>query len=451
MFSLIILAILFVLQSNLFVPYYEAQRSTETDTFINQVEKMIDEGVPLTQLNRVTSGSNVCTYIFNDEFDVVYQADSIGDSCVLNKASFQIEAKLETLKTETSYIKEVNKDNANGLSSLIVGKKIENNLLTYYVLANMPMIPADSTLNILFELLLISTLFVIVIAFVISWYFSKNITQPIVKIKNSADSLALGNYNADFKVKGYSEVEDLANTMGLTANKLADFDKMQKEVLSNISHDLKTPLTNIKAYSELIEITDDQNKRNQHLKIINEEVEFMSSLVSEMTTISKDEVIDLYLEKFNLSYDLLSLLDSYSKQVMHDYVKFESYIDDEVYVIADKIKINQVVRNFIDNAIKYNDKDEVIIQLNLLKRSNVVIIEVVDNGLGITKEQIPLIWDRYYQVSSNFHRSKTGSGLGLSIAKSILQQHSLKFGVDSEINKGSRFYFEMEVEDGDDS
>lgn len=443
--------ILFFLQSLLFIPFYENQRTRQTDGFIDEVTLLIAHGDNLNQLNRIAYSNNVCMIIFNKQGKTVYSADNIGDGCVLNQYDYPITENLESLRSdEKLMIREIKINQQTDQTSLVVAKKVKENLLTYYIFVNTPIIPIASTITILQNLLIIASLIVIGIAFVISWYFSRGIANPIVNIKRSADQLALGNYQEQFTSSGYSEVEDLATTLNLTAKRLSEIDKMRKELFANVSHDLKTPLTNIIVYSELLHEVSGENpqQREAHLNIIQDEANYINQLVEDMNLMSKEGKHDLKYTNFNISAALVHLIDLISQNNQNPLVRFESYIEEQIIVSADKTKILQVIRNFINNSMKYSGEKNNVIEINLRKRGGKAELEVIDRGIGISKEQIPYIWDRYYRGSSNFHRREGGSGLGLSIAKSILEQHQLIYGASSEPGKGTRFYFEMEIIDG---
>jgi len=312
--------------------------------------------------------------------------------------------------------------------------------------------PVSSTITILQNLLIIASLVVVAIAFVISWYFSSRIANPITQMQQGAEQLAQGNYNTRFSGKGYHEAESLSSALNIATERLSKLDEMRQELFSNVSHDLKTPLTNILLYTELLDNSCESKSENQkeYLEIIQKEVRYLNQLVEDMNDISQKS-IDLSIEVFNLSKLMMKLLEIVSLANTDENIRFESYIEEGVIVKGDRIKIEQVIRNFVLNSLKYNSNPSNVIEINLNKKGNKALVEVIDQGDGIAAEEIPLIWDRYYRGISNFHRQKSGSGLGLSIAKSILEQHGLIYGVNSEKGKGARFYFEMEIVNGNNS
>jgi len=369
------------------------------------------------------------------------------------QSNFNLKESFEALKSEEkTVIREFIDYSQEERSSLVVGKKIKTNLFNYYVFVNVLVVPVASTTSILQSLLIIASLIVIVIAFAISWYFSSRIAKPITTMKEDADQLALGNYNTHFSSAGYREIESLSSTLNMATARLGKLDEMRQELFSNVSHDLKTPLTNITLYSELLQeiAFKDNERQKEYLDVIQNEAKYLNQLVEDMKLISSS-AITIKKKRFNLSRLITEVLEAFYSGNTDRSLRFESYIAENVFVVADALKIEQVVRNFVINAIKYSNKSQNVVEINLKKRNNKAVVEVSDNGDGIAEEDLPLIWDRYYRGSSNFHRQKSGSGLGLSICKAILEEHKLMYGVQSEKEKGSRFYFELDIVNGNNS
>ena len=446
---------MYLLQTLLIVPYYQNQKTNQVDGIIEAITEVVSDSKSMTAVGSLAYNNLACVMILNDKGDQLYTVDNIGDSCVLNKhnSSFNLAESFAALQSEEkTTVREFINYSQVERSSLVVGKKIKANLFNYYVFVNVLVVPVASTTSILRNLLIIASLIAIVVAFIISWYFSSAIAQPIMTMKEGADQLALGNYNTKFTGTGYHEIESLSTTLNIATERLSQLDSMRQELFSNVSHDLKTPLTNILLYSELLqEITTPNNVMQQeYLDIIQTETKYINQLVEDMKLISSS-AITVNKKPFNLSKLMLELLDAFFAANTNDNLRFESFIEENIFINADALKIEQVIRNFVINALKYSNKALNVVEINLKKRNNKAIVEVCDQGEGISEEDLPLIWDRYYRGSTNFHRQKSGSGLGLSIAKSILEEHNFNYGVNSEKGKGSRFYFEAELCNGNNS
>ncbi|MBR5250579.1 MAG: HAMP domain-containing histidine kinase, partial [Clostridia bacterium] len=210
-------------------------------------------------------------------------------------------------------------------------------------------------------------------------------------------------------------------------------------------HDLRTPLTLIKSYAEMVRDLsgDDKVKREKHLNTRIKEAERLTNMVNDILKLSKSEKTgELNLEKYNFSQQVNEIVDMMINGNGDDYV-VERDITPKIYVTADKHKISQVIINFLSNAFKYGG-DEKYVRVVLKQYGDKLRFDVYDKGIGISKEELPYVWDRYTKASLK-HKMGDSNGIGLSIAKSILLQHDGKYGVNSELGKGSNFYFELKA------
>jgi len=311
-----------------------------------------------------------------------------------------------------------------------------------------PLYPVSSTISILARQLVIVTLISLILACVISFYLSNRITRPIRKINNSAKRLAAGEYGIVFTGGHYTEINDLADTLTGASIELEKSDLMQKDLIANVSHDLRTPLTMIKSYAEMIrDISgDDPVKREQHLNVIIDETDRLNSLVGDLLTVSKIQSGKNTLEKarFSLSEAVGAIVETYRVKELDGGYTINLKCPADFNVFADEEKIKQVVSNLISNAVKFCGDDKTV-DVVLKKQGRQVKVSVIDHGCGIAPEDLEHIWERYYRASSNMVRSVEGSGLGLSICKEILSLHKYDFGVDSTLGKGSTFWFKLDL------
>ena len=288
-------------------------------------------------------------------------------------------------------------------------------------------------------------LIVILISVVVAFFLARRISNPIIKMKDEANKLAQGNYDAHFETKSFSEINDLASTLDDATEKLSKVNDLRKDLVANVSHDIKTPLTMIKAYAEMIKDIsgDDPKKRDEHLDVIIQETEYLDKLVSDMSELSKLQsgVIELSRNNFDLKDCTNKVVLLLSQIINEKNVNLILDLDDCV-VYADEIKISQVIYNYLSNALKYSG-DNTKITVRIRNYEDKVRLEVSDQGNGISEEALPFIWDRYYKVDKNFNRSVNSSGLGLAIAKAILEAHKAKYGVESKLKEGSTFWFEL--------
>lgn len=306
---------------------------------------------------------------------------------------------------------------------------------------------ADKTVgNMQLQLVLIS-LIVIFVALIISGLLSMELTKPISQISRAAKRMATGDYSVDFQAQySYAEMNALAETLNYAKEEISRADELQKEVLANVTHDLKTPLTMIKAYASMIqEISgDNPEKREKHTQVIIDETDRLTALVNDILKMSKirSDMDTLKTEEFNLSEFIHTVLERFEFLTETQGYTIVRDIDDELYTRADKDKIEQVVYNLIGNAVNYTGDDKKI-TVSLHRKNEKIRFSVTDTGKGIPPEECSTIWERYYSSAETHKRPIKGTGLGLSIVKTILVKHGFGFGVDSEVGKGSTFFVDF--------
>lgn len=306
---------------------------------------------------------------------------------------------------------------------------------------------ADKTVgNMQLQLVLIS-LIVIFVALIISGLLSMELTKPISQISRAAKRMATGDYSVDFQAQySYAEMNALAETLNYAKEEISRADELQKEVLANVTHDLKTPLTMIKAYASMIqEISgDNPEKREKHTQVIIDETDRLTALVNDILKMSKirSGMDTLKTEEFNLSEFIHTVLERFEFLTETQGYTIVRDIDDELYTRADKDKIEQVVYNLIGNAVNYTGDDKKI-TVSLHRKNEKIRFSVTDTGKGIPPEECSTIWERYYSSAETHKRPIKGTGLGLSIVKTILVKHGFGFGVDSEVGKGSTFFVDF--------
>ena len=311
-----------------------------------------------------------------------------------------------------------------------------------------PLRPVTSTVNIMTTILIYVSIISLILACLLSLYLSVRITRPIRKITASADRLAHGEYGIVFKGGHYTEINNLADTLTAASIELEKSDLLQKDLIANVSHDLRTPLTMIRSYAEMIrDISgDNPEKRDQHLQVIIDESKRLNDLVDDLLTVSRLQSGKLTIDKteFSITQAVRDLVSTYHVLEIEDGYHFNVDCPSDFIVSADEEKIKQVISNLITNAMKFCGEDKVV-NISLIRKGRSVLFSVQDHGPGIAPEDLDHIWERYYRASSNTVRTSEGSGLGLSIVKEILTLHKVSFGVDSTLGEGSTFWFEVDL------
>ncbi|MBE6547276.1 MAG: HAMP domain-containing histidine kinase [Ruminococcaceae bacterium] len=316
----------------------------------------------------------------------------------------------------------------------------------YFIMLNSEHIPHNATVDTL-ELQFGWISFVLFIsAFVLALIISRSVCRPLKEMGESAERLAKGDYKAHFKGGNYREAQELADALNYAAEELSRVDRLQKELVSNISHDLRTPLTMIKGYGEVMRDIPEENTP-ENIQVIIDETERLNELVNDMLDISRIQsgVRRPDREIFNLTQTVKEVMSRYVKLTEHDGYNIIFDFDREIYVNADRTMILQAIYNLVNNAINYTGDDKYV-KISQIHLDGRVRISVTDTGEGIAKEDMPLVWDRYYKVDKVHKRARVGTGLGLSIVKGVLEAHNAAYGLNSKLGEGSTFWFELDVE-----
>lgn len=305
--------------------------------------------------------------------------------------------------------------------------------------------PVEATIHTLRIQLMYISVILIFLSLFIAWILSKNLSSSIIKVNQSAKELAKANYGVTFDAKDYREIAELSETLNFAAAELGKSEKFQHELLANVSHDLRTPLTMIIAYAEVMRDLPGENTP-ENVQVVIDEARRLTALVNDMLDISKLQagVMTLDISEYNLTESICQVMGRFSKLKEQENYQIDFYYEDEIYVEADEYKINQVIYNLLSNAINYTGEDKRV-AVSQTCHDGWVRIEVRDTGEGIETEVLPYVWERYYKVDKNHRRAVLGTGLGLSIVKNILILHGAPFGVESQEGVGSIFWFELKI------
>ena len=324
----------------------------------------------------------------------------------------------------------------------------ENNQQQYMIVLDAGVQPLNSTVRTLSTQYLWIAIIVLIAAFVMVLILYRKISAPLMRMNNSAKLLALGKYDVEFSGEGYRETRELAETLNYASRELSRVDRLQKELIANISHDLRTPLTMIKGYSEVMRDIPEENTP-ENMQVIIDETERLSDLVNDLLDLSRIQsgAWSAKPEFFDLTAAIHQVMTRYDALVRHRGYRLEFVAEQSIWVSADRGMILQVVYNLINNALNYTGEDRSVTVRQSFHAQNVR-ISVTDTGDGIEPDQIPLIWDRYYKVDKVHRRAMIGTGLGLSIVKEVLELHSARYGVESTPGLGSTFWFELPAVEG---
>lgn len=313
------------------------------------------------------------------------------------------------------------------------------------IMINTIITPVDATVHTLRIQLIYISIIMVILSLVIAIVISLKISKPIIKMNDSAKKLGKGEYDVHFEGDGYKEIAQLSETLNQAAVELSKAEGLQRELIANVSHDLRTPLTMITAYSEVMRDLPGENTP-ENVQVIIDEAKRLTTLVNDLLDVSKLQagVMELNVRQYDLTESIESVLTRYSKFLEQNGFTVDFEYDRHIVVEADEDKMYQVIYNLVNNAINYTGDDKKIIVRQRVNGS-IARIEVIDSGEGIAKEELANVWERYYKVDKNHKRAVMGTGLGLSIVKNVLKLHRLQFGVESEVGKGTCFWFEIRI------
>ena len=320
---------------------------------------------------------------------------------------------------------------------------------SFVVIFDCSFTPIDTVSDTIRIQLIIVSVLIVFLSLCIAILFSRKVSLPIAKISENAKLLAEGKYDLHFEGGGCKEIDELSLTLNYASQELSKLEVMQNELISNISHDLRTPLTMIGGYAEVMRDIPGENTPENAQTII-DETKRLSALVNNLLEVSKlqDQAKILKCELFSLTQLISDTVSRFEKLVEGKGYVFSLDAKEDVTVYADKEKITQVLYNLIGNAINYTGEDKCIYVTQTTTES-VVRVDVVDTGVGIAAEDLPHIWQRYYRANDFHKRSELGMGIGLSIVKDILDSHNAAFGVISTLGSGSDFWFKLHRTDRD--
>lgn len=463
LFAGIILAFLWVFQVALLDTFYEHIKQSEITFCAQEIKKKLQQDNLCEEdfratLEKLSQEKSMCILI-TDEMGYVLESHETAPNCFIHRldAVQRMQMYLLTVKHGGSYLERswtLDWKNNHALRGIADQPEtiIYTNVFTNadgqvrFVMLNTSLTPVNATGQTLLVQLVWITVLMILLAILIAIFLSRKISRPIIGINQSAKALGQINEVACFDESGYLEISELARTLNYAARELSKAERLQRELIANISHDLRTPLTMITGYSEVMRDIPGENTP-ENIQVVIDEARWLTTLVNDLLDISKLQsgAQAVHRMPFNLTESIRDILQRYVK--LADYnISLEA--EQEVWVYADEVRLSQVLYNLVNNAINYTgaDKRVMITQTVLPGEPGRVRVAVTDTGEGVAPDQLADIWNRYYKVDKAHKRAQVGTGLGLSIVKTVLDLHGgASYGVDSTVGHGSTFWFELPI------
>ena len=430
-----------------------------------QVSSSFESSLLSAIQSRKLDASNTCFDLADSTLQHVTGFENLYP-CLLHEASFTtsingktsiwngsvVESLRATVLSQGYVKKELVVDKNASTRQMAVGRVAKNGDETYSVIFCTSLARIDEAGVVLGQLMPWIFLCLMAFSIVASWLFSRWFTNPLTKLSHATRKLADGDYSVRVNVPETDEIGLLAADFNHMAGEVSRAAQLQRDLLANVSHDLRTPLTLIKGYAETVrDLTgDDPDKRTAQLDVIVDETDRLSGLVNSVMELSKmssgtDKPEKVRFDLSQLCEEVAQRYEAVCAQNGYTLTLELPQPETDCTVCADPAMMERVLHNLLGNAMHHIGPDNVFILRVNVPEKGTVRVEVADHGAGIAKEDLPYIFDRYYRSRSD--AGKAGTGLGLSITKAILQSHGFRFGVNSTLGEGSCFWFEAKNQD----
>ncbi|WBW95601.1 HAMP domain-containing sensor histidine kinase [Oceanirhabdus sp. W0125-5] len=424
----------------------------------NNPSSLLDEVYIKEVNNKIRDYSCFLTVEYNGEFiDVggLNLSNDFYDTLLKEDKSYKFE-KLNIRKNKSFMY---NKDRYNFIKYEF---KYDSKVINYYFIIDMSVFKnIRGGYGKIFSFVLLVILLIIILP--LTYMLSKDIIIPLKKLEEGANKIKEGNLDFELKTKSNNEIgrviqafETMRCELKKSVEQQIQYEENRKELISSISHDLKTPITSIKGYVEGIMdgVANSEEKLEKYLQVIYNKSEHMDKLINDLFLFSRldlnrlpFEMEEVYICRF-MDDCINELKLEYSKQNI--IINYNTNVDVNTIVIMDSQKIKRVIFNIVQNAIKFMNKDEKVLNIEL-REDEILNFVIKDNGIGIEKEQLPLIFDKFYRVDEARNTKVGGTGLGLAIAKQIIDAHKGEIWAESEIEEGTSICFTLQkvVDKGD--
>ncbi len=461
-FTALLLAVIWFLFVVFLDNFYKQAKSNEIKAAARVVESMIDGSNEdlSTEMNEISaaSGASLVVVKFNDAGTETMYLSAVMQKSLLSSAP-NVKSILKRLFEnggELLHVVEhetppgVRRLDGINYQYLLYAETVKHESGPAAIIICVPLASVDTTRTTITQMLIIVSIVFVVFAFVISRVLANVLSKPLEKLNVSAKDVGTPKYKKMQGSPGCRETAELNDTLERASEEIEKVDGLRRELIANVSHDLRTPLTLISGYGEMMRDIPGENTPENIQNII-DEAEHLNRLVNDVLTLSKIEngMDKLELSEFNVTAELKALISRYSALRAAEGYTLQFDYEREYVITADEIKLMQVFYNLINNAITYTGASAHvgIIQTETEHDKKAFLrFDVTDDGDGIAPENIPYIWDRYYKENRTHKRADVGSGLGLSIVKGVMELHGGKYGVISEVGKGSDFFVEIPLE-----
>ena len=439
----LMLALILFLQTTFLDGTYKNNKIAYLKDTVAQIDEGIQNDDILSVLEDISFSNEVCVRVITDAVGFTTYQDA--SSCALGKLSSKQLNKIATTTFDNGGEALFDSNSSNIKNAYIYSKLSKVNDENVLIMLSTSIVPLQSTIDTMYDQFNIIIIVVVIATILLALCLSSLIVKPIKKIEMEATNLPSGKYDHKLVKTDAREIENLNNTLARANEEIIKADVARKELIGNVSHDLRTPLTMIVGYGEMIRDFPEENNA-ENINVIINEAKRLSTLVDDLLDLSKVESgkIEFHNKDIKISDLLGSVYDQFEPYCKANNIELVLSVEDsDVVVNVDDNRLKQVLHNFMSNALNYNDAKDTKIIIGEEKVDGAYRIYVYDNGSGVKEGDKDKIWNRYYKVDKEHKRSHIGSGIGLSLCKDILDKMGYKYGVDSVYKEYSKFYFDI--------
>ncbi len=422
-----------------FIAVINTARSTAKERLISvgrEVSVLVNDSDSATEYINGRRNDGIIVYVLSEDGEVLLPSGELwnGDiSAIIDKLNKSTDETAPVIYSEDHMLNYVTSLDYEGGS---------------YILVSYSLGVLSGSIRILLTSFIIIGVIALLLTGLLSYSVAQRLSGGLKNLSATAVRFSKGDFSVNFENAEYQELADLSDTLNSVRDEVKKSGDFQRELIANVSHDLKTPLTMIKAYASMIrEISgDNPEKRDKHLQVIIDEADRLTGLVNDVLSVSKvsSGLDEINFKVFNLTEFLYGIINKFDYLQETQGYSFMVDVDPNLYTRADEEKIGQVIYNLLSNAINYTGEDKTVyISLKNYLENDRIKLVIRDTGKGISKHDLPEIWNRYYRAKENHARPVKGTGLGLNIVKIILENHSFDFGVESELGEGSSFWVDF--------
>lgn len=409
------------------------QSQLDDDDFQNQMQTLCDD-----------NEASFCFFVNGAPYGVSYVRDDMLFRLI---REHKLDQYVSDAKNSSTSLHPVVDEQTDAPYALVLVRGLKSEEDTLVLVVTTTLIPTSSLTRTVTIQLIAVTIVLVAIAVALAFLISKKLTKPITKLSEVSKNLADGTAQLNFpKYTGIREIDDLVVSLNTASVELSKTDKLQRDLVANISHDLKTPLTLIQGYAEMMKDIPSENNADNIDVIINE-TKRLSLLVSDVLDLSKLQSGTVHFNdsEYDLVESIRTIISHYTTLCSDEYTFSTQLPTSPIIVNADEVRISQTVTNLINNALKYTGDDKKI-YVKLQENQDSVTFMIKDTGKGIPEEKLKDVWQRYYKIDgADLHdRFEVGSGLGLSIVKEILDHYTDDYGVKN-VKNGCIFYFTLKT------